>query len=114
MDHPRMQREAKTVKAMIRIYCRNQHHSSNVLCDDCQALEDYAMARLARCPFQEDKPTCVKCPIHCYKPEMREKIRKVMGYAGPRMLGKHPVLAIKHTLRPSPPDIGKKNRADTP
>ena len=93
-----MQREAKTVRAMIRLYCRKQHHSSKVLCDDCQALEDYAMARLARCPFQEDKPTCLKCPVHCYKPEMREKIRVVMRYAGPRMLFRHPVLAVLHLL----------------
>ena len=83
---------------MIRLYCHGQHHNGDVLCDDCQALHDYAMARLERCPFQEAKPTCLKCPVHCYKPEMREQIRTVMRYAGPRMLFRHPVLAVLHLV----------------
>jgi hypothetical protein len=58
--------------------------------------------------YQEGKPTCAKCPIHCYKPAMKERIRDVMRYAGPRMLRRHPVLAIRHLLnglkaRPRPP-----------
>ena len=32
------------------------------------------------------------------RPEMRTKVREVMKHAGPRMLFKHPVLAIKHLL----------------
>ena len=35
---------------------------------------------------------------HCYKPEMRERIRQVMRYSGPRMITKHPVAAIRHLL----------------
>jgi len=54
------------------------------------------MRRLDQCPFQEAKTTCVKCPVHCYKPAMRERIRVVMRYAGPRMLWQHPVLAFYH------------------
>ena len=38
----------------------------------------------------------MKCPTHCYKPEMRERVRAVMRYSGPRMLREHPVLAIAH------------------
>ena len=29
---------------------------------------------------------------------MREKIRTVMRYSGPRMLGKHPIAAIRHLI----------------
>jgi hypothetical protein len=29
---------------------------------------------------------------------MREKVRAVMRYSGPRMAGKHPVLAVRHLL----------------
>ena len=50
--------------------------------------------RLAKCPYQEDKTTCAKCPVHCYKPSRREQIRAVMRYAGPRMLLRHPRLAF--------------------
>jgi hypothetical protein len=59
---------------------------------------DYARTRLRKCPFQEGKTTCAKCPIHCYKPDRREKIRAVMRYAGPRMLVRHPILALLHLI----------------
>jgi len=101
-----MLREEKTVAAMTRIYCRNQHGTKEGLCADCDALLAYARARLERCPYQERKSTCAKCPIHCYKPEMREKIRGVMRYAGPRMLLRHPLLAVLHLrdgLKKAPP-----------
>ena len=42
--------------------------------------------RLDGCKFGNDKPACKRCPIHYYKPEMREKIRSVMRWAGPRMM----------------------------
>ncbi len=104
--HPRMLREEKTVAAMTRIYCRDHHGTKEGLCADCDALLAYARARLAHCPYQERKSTCAKCPIHCYKPEMREKIRGVMRYAGPRMLLRHPLLAVLHLvdgLKKAPP-----------
>lgn len=83
---------------MIRIYCRRHHESERGLCEACSALLRYAHRRLDSCPFQEDKPTCVNCSIHCYQPAMRETIRIVMRYAGPRMLVYHPILAIQHLL----------------
>ena len=94
--HPRMVRERKTIKAMIEIYCKNHHESDGKLCPECQELFDYAMMRLEKCPFQEKKPTCGKCPIHCYTPEMRTKVKEVMKHSGPRMLFKHPMLALHH------------------
>ena len=66
------------------------------LCPQCQALLDYAHQRLERCRFGEDKPSCTLCPVHCYKPAMRQQIRQVMRYSGPRMLLHNPVLAIRH------------------
>ena len=66
------------------------------LCPQCQALLDYAHQRLERCKFGEDKPSCTRCPVHCYKPAMREQIRQVMRYSGPRMLLHDPIMAIRH------------------
>ncbi|MGD1993080.1 MAG: nitrous oxide-stimulated promoter family protein [Anaerolineae bacterium] len=94
----RIAREKKTVEAMIRICCRRHHLSGRALCDDCGELLAYARERLDRCPFQEGKTTCAKCPIHCYQPAMRERIRAVMRVAGPRMLWHHPVLALLHLI----------------
>jgi hypothetical protein len=95
----KLAREKTTVEKMIGIYCNHHHQTSkNQICTDCASLLDYALLRIERCPFGARKPTCAKCPIHCYKPEMREKIRDVMRYAGPRMLFYHPGLAILHII----------------
>ena len=94
----RMRRESKTIEAMIRLYCHDHHGSKGELCPECRELLDYVLVRLDRCPFEENKPTCAKCPVHCYQPGMREKVRVVMRYAGPRMLYRHPVLAVLHLI----------------
>ena len=108
---PRMRREFNTLAAMLRIYCRD-HHSAvasdeHGLCPECSELLAYARKRLAGCPFGVDKPTCANCQIHCYGPRQREAVRTVMRHAGPRMLLRHPVLALAHLLvdgrRPAPP-----------
>ena len=97
-DHPRMKREKKTIEAMIHLYCRGQHGTEGELCFECGRLLDYAQVRLDRCPFQENKTTCTKCPVHCYRPVMRERVKAVMRYAGPRMLLRHPFLALLHLI----------------
>jgi hypothetical protein len=94
-----MQREARTIEAMVRIYCRDKHGTQRgELCTDCADLQSYAGQRLDKCPYQEEKTTCVKCPTHCYKPAMRERVREVMRYAGPRMLLPHPGLTFMHLV----------------
>lgn len=103
--HPRIRRERRTVDAMIALYCRSVHRTRNGLCAECAELAEFARFRLARCPFQERKPTCAKCPVHCYKPHMRRRIKAVMRHAGPRMLRRHPILALRHLMdgrRPAP------------
>jgi hypothetical protein len=99
VEHPRLRRERQTIQAMFHIYCRDAHMlPGGGLCPACQELEDYALARLARCPFHENKPVCAKCPVHCYKPDMRARVRVVMRHAGPKMLLYHPILALRHLL----------------
>jgi hypothetical protein len=83
---------------MIELYCRARHQATGELCSECQSLYSYALARLDRCPFGAKKTTCARCPVHCYKPAMRERIREVMRFAGPRMLLRHPWLAAMHVL----------------
>lgn len=93
---PRLERERRTIRVMIRMYCAAHHNPSGELCPTCSELHDYAMERIERCPFGGDKPTCAKCPIHCYKPEKREQVRQVMHYAGPRMLLRHLIVTLLH------------------
>ena len=92
----RLARERRTISIMIRVYCQAQHTPAGDLCAECAELEAYALQRIEKCPFGWRKPTCAKCPIHCYKPAMRERVRQVMRYAGPRMLIRHPKLAVLH------------------
>lgn len=101
-----LDREKRTVNAMIALYCRGVHGHEGGLCDACDQLLQYANDRLDRCSFGADKPVCNDCPIHCYSAEMRVRIRDVMKYAGPRMVLHHPVLAVGHLLdkRKSPKD----------
>ncbi|HNT87777.1 MAG TPA: nitrous oxide-stimulated promoter family protein [Candidatus Hydrogenedentes bacterium] len=94
--HGRLEREFKTIRCMIRLYCRAHHGGHGEFCASCADLLEYARVRLGRCPYQEGKTTCAKCPIHCYKPVMREQTRAVMRYAGPRMLFRHPWLTVMH------------------
>ena len=94
-EHGRLRRERKTVRTMVEMYCAH-HHVGSHLCEQCTELAAYADRRLDLCPYGEVKPACSKCPIHCYKSEPREKMREVMRFAGPRMMTKHPWLAIMH------------------
>ncbi len=89
-------REKNIVSKMIRIYCHSKHNQQNTLCSDCLQLENYAHKRLEHCPFGESKPACRKCTIHCYKPELRQRIQEIMRFSGPRMLLYHPTDVLLH------------------
>ena len=91
------EREKEMVSQMIALYCR-KNHGSKALCPDCAALDAYARQRSDKCPFMDTKTFCSNCKVHCYQPEMREKIRAVMRFSGPRMIFHHPVMAIRHLI----------------
>lgn len=96
-ENRRLDRERRTVDAMIRIHCRSRHGSREP-CPECAELRDYAFLRIDRCPWGSDKPACAKCAVHCYRPDPRERIREVMKFAGPRMMWRHPILALCHVF----------------
>ena len=111
----RRARELKTIQAMVRMYCRG-HHDGNrkLLCAECNELSAYASRRLDRCLFGDAKPTCANCVVHCYSADMREHVRTVMRWAGPRMLIRHPILALFHKLDgrwPTPALPAKRSRS---
>ena len=108
--YPRLARELATIRAMMRIYCRDHHRTRRALCAECDDLMSYATRRLDRCVFGEDKPTCANCKVHCYSAAMRERVRTMMRYAGPRMIWRHPILAIFHVVdgRREAPDLPQR------
>lgn len=112
-------REAQMVSQMIALWCRGHHGRGRVgeqtaggdaparvklgfraitLCPECAELREYAVARIERCPHMGTKTFCSACPSHCYRPAMREKIREVMRWSGPRMIRYRPITAIRHAM----------------
>lgn len=106
----KIEKEKRTVAAMVRLYCRGNGHTScaDGLCPECHLLLDYAHKRLEHCKYGGEKPSCTRCPVHCYKSDMRRQICQVMRYSGPRMLLHDPVLAIEHLWDFLCAKIGKK------
>ena len=97
MATSRIDYDKRVIRMMIEIYCHRKHHiKQRVLCHDCDELLTYAISRIEHCPKGKGKSSCRKCEIHCYSPQMRERLRDVMRYVGPRMLLIHPIEAIRH------------------
>ncbi|MDJ0808018.1 MAG: nitrous oxide-stimulated promoter family protein [Gammaproteobacteria bacterium] len=110
LNGSRIAREKHTIEAMLHIYCRDHHQTQGKLCNECHQLLKYAHRRLDTCPFQETKPACNQCQVHCYSTMMRDRVKSVMRYAGPRMTLRHPVLSLYHLLDKlrEVPELGKK------
>lgn len=94
----RLKREIDTVEMMIKLYCKAVHGSKDSLCTECERLKNYAFNRLESCKFGAQKPVCGKCKVHCYKAEMRDKIRAVMRKTGPKMLFRYPITSLYHFI----------------
>lgn len=112
-------REAQMVSQMIALWCRGHHHGGHgsrqagsadestrvklglrtvTLCPECAELQAYAVARIKHCPHMVTKTFCSACPSHCYRPAMRERIREVMRWSGPRMVIYRPITAVRHAI----------------
>lgn len=94
----KIEREKGVVEKMIRLYVRHKLGLSE-LPEEYIALIEYAHRRLDGCKFGEKKTACKRCPIHCYRPDMRDRIREIMRWAGPRMIIYDPIAAIRHLIR---------------
>ncbi|MBE0418159.1 MAG: nitrous oxide-stimulated promoter family protein [Coriobacteriia bacterium] len=99
------------------IYCRGNHSDAvrtplqsdgavlgvygrklPVVCDECAGLLRYAEKRRAYCP-KDPKPFCSYCDTHCYSGEMREFMRDVMRYSGPRSVTRgHAMDSMRHLI----------------
>lgn len=113
-----LRREARMIVSMIGLYCQHEHGSAqNHLCEGCLELAKYAVKRLSCCPFGEEKPVCAKCKVHCYKPQFRQEIAKVMRFSGPRIITKHPILSLEHlwkSLTVTPPEKPRAKKCSKP
>lgn len=99
---PKASRERRTLEAMTEMFCAARHRNGPKdaagLCPFCAETLAYARERASSCRYGSKKPVCSRCTTHCYRADMRDRIREMMRYAGPRMLFRHPVLAAAHGL----------------
>ena len=100
-DLVRLKRDVKTLMVMAEMYCHDHKHikpEKEALCPKCSDLIEYAITRTYSCPRQH-KTTCDTCTIRCYKPNKQRAIREIMAYSGPRMIFRHPLMAIRHLAK---------------
>lgn len=86
--------EKEIFDKMTLIYCKDHHCSS--ICTRCNEIILYAHRRIDLCKFGKNKSFCSKCLIHCFKTDIREDVKKIMRYSGPRIIFHHPLMAFKH------------------
>jgi len=97
------------------VYCRAHHHGARVplqvtdpglralslhkapVCPACAEFLAYAFERRLRCPLEE-KPACKHCPVHCYKPDHRDKVREIMRFSGKHLLRRGRLDLLWHYL----------------
>lgn len=115
-SYNRIKKEKYVVYNLISFYCichshknkllnfisLNQNQNSNNvekrLCPSCNKLIRYAFKRLNYCPFSLNKTTCSKCTIHCYAPQMKVQIKKVMKWSGPKIFLLRPDISFWHLI----------------
>jgi hypothetical protein len=117
MSDPTVRKDTRLLGDFAVIYCRGNHRASEVrplvsdgaelgvygrrppvLCGECAELLVYAEKRRALCP-REPKPFCSYCDTHCYRADLRDRMRDVMRYAGPRsMFHGHAIDGIRHLV----------------
>ncbi|WP_022850487.1 nitrous oxide-stimulated promoter family protein [Limisalsivibrio acetivorans] len=83
----RIRKDEKILRRFIHTYCRENHLKRGTAerergyCAECAELLTYALKRNEKCPL-DPKPKCKDCHVHCYKPEMRSRIKEVMKFSG--------------------------------
>jgi len=97
----RKSKDLKVLCNFISIFCRENHQTEDktafsykadgwcqvtgnkelVLCQDCSGLLKHGVVKLLLCPY-DPKPMCKKCKTHCYAPDYRGKMQKVMRFSG--------------------------------
>lgn len=99
-------RESKDLNVLAlfaAVYCRSHHFGERTplvppgpeyaplqlvrypLCADCRKFLAYAFSRRRHCPL-DPKPACKNCPVHCYRSDYREQVRRIMRFSGRHLL----------------------------
>lgn len=93
-----IEREKRTINLMIRLYCRYKLKQKTPDAEHL-ALIAYCCRRLDHCRWHDEKPPCRYCMSHCYGKQQQEAVRRIMRWAGPRMVLYAPMEFIRHLLK---------------
>ena len=112
---PREVKDLKILALFTSVYCRAHHADAKAalvmddpeldrlplrkypVCADCAGFLGYAFERRRRCPLEE-KPACKHCPVHCYKPGHRERVREIMRFSGQHLIRRGRIDLLWHYL----------------
>ncbi len=114
-------KDLRVLGKFVETFCRNKHRGAATepfrmsglcldatnlgkrrLCADCRRLLAHAVAKRARCPL-DPKPVCRLCPVHCYAPDYRARIREVMKFSGRHLILRGRLDLLLHFLARRPP-----------
>lgn len=95
----RIEKEKEIIELMINLYCNKKHNCKDEICEECKELLEYAHKRLTYCKFGNEKTSCSKCPIRCYKSDMKLRVKEVMKFSGPRLIIYKPYEFIRHIFK---------------
>ena len=95
----RIEKDKRTLEFMIDLYCKKKHKLGLDDCPECKELYNYAANRLEKCKYGENKTSCKKCSSHCYHTDMKEKIKEVMRFSGPRVIIFRPHHYVRYILK---------------
>jgi len=91
-------KDIKLIGDFTEIWCGGHHHLQRTdfplpgggkplqLCPDCAVFMKYAVKKRLFCPLEVEKPSCKHCRIHCYAPEQRALVKRIMAWSGRRMI----------------------------
>jgi hypothetical protein len=112
--------DLKVLGKFVECYCRHHHGAAErrpfamhgvdlagtklgrrKVCDGCRRLLAHAVTKRARCTL-DPKPACRLCPVHCYAPAYRERIREVMRFSGRHLVLRGQLHLLLHFLERRP------------
>lgn len=91
-------KDISIISRFTQVWCAGHNHKerrtvllpANIkpveLCADCSCFVQYATLKRFKCPLEAEKPSCKHCRIHCYAPEQRALVKKIMAWSGRRMI----------------------------
>ena len=78
-------------------YCKGNHagraKDAAGMCPECRGAIEQTLARAEACPHGHEG-TCQDCATPCQRGEAQQRIKAIMRYAAPRMMFRHPLMAL--------------------